>query len=164
MRFIKLQSIVEKIRMSKGKIFLFLIVGTLLTSCGNFSKIVIGEISGVSIKGLEDNALVVAVRLPVENPTMYKITVTELDSKVFMNDQYLGKIIMEEKIVFPAKSHETHEIDLNIRLANIFSAAITMMKLRSGQRIRFRLEGELTARSALLKRKIPFSEKREVVI
>lgn len=150
--------------MGRGKIFLFVFVGALLTSCGNFSKIVIGDISGVNIKGLEDNALVVSVRLPVENPTLYKITVTELDSKVFMNDQYLGKIIMEDKIVFPAKSNEVHDIDLNIRLANIFGAAITMMKLRSGQRINFRLEGELTARSALLKRKIPFSEVREVVI
>lgn len=150
--------------MSKGKIFLFLIVGTLLTSCGNFSKIVIGDINGVSIKGLEDNALVVGIRLPVENPTMYKITVTDFNSKVYINNQYLGKIIMEDKIIFPAKSDEVHEVDLNIRLANIFGAALSMMKLKSGQRINVRMEGELTARSALLRRKIPFTETREVVI
>jgi LEA14-like dessication related protein len=150
--------------MSKGKIILFLVVTVFFSSCGNFSKITIGNISGIKVIGLEDNALVVAVRIPVENPTLHKITITDFDSKVFINNQYLGKILMNDKIVFPSKSDEVYDIDLNIRLANFFGAALTMMNLRSGQRIIIRMEGELTGRSALMKRKIPVNETREVVI
>lgn len=164
MRIINLQSLLEEILMSRGKIVLILIVSFLITSCGNFSKITIGEISGVTIKGIDDNALLVAVSIPVGNPTLHKITITDFDSKVFINNQYLGKIIMDDKIVFPSKSDTVYDVDLNIRLANLFGAALTMMNLRSGQRIEIRMEGELTARSALMKRKIPINETREVVI
>jgi LEA14-like dessication related protein len=150
--------------MSRRKIILFLIIALLSTSCGNFSKITVGNISGVTIKGLEDNALVMAVKIPVENPTLHKITVTDFDTKVFINDQYLGKILMDDKIIFPSKSNDVYDIDLNIRLANFFGAALTIMNLRSGQRINIRMEGELTARSALVRRKVPINEIREVVL
>lgn len=150
--------------MSRGKIIIYLVATMLLSSCGNFSKITIGEIRDITIKGIKDNALVVAVRVPVENPTLYKITLTDFDSKVFINNQYLGKIRMDDRIVFPSKSEAVYDVDLNIRLANLFGAALTVMNLRSGQRIMIRMEGELTARSALVKRKIPVNESREVVI
>lgn len=150
--------------MYKRKIVFFLAAILIATSCGNFYKITVGNISGLKVKGIEDNALVVAVRIPVENPTLHKITVTGLDSKVFINDQYLGKVIMDDKLIFPSKSDDVYEVDLNIRLVNFFGAALTMMNLRSGQRINLRLEGELTARSALMKRKIPINETREVII
>jgi LEA14-like dessication related protein len=150
--------------MSRGKIVFILIVTFISTSCGNFSKIAIGEINGITIKGIEDNALIVAVRIPVENPTLHKITITDFDSKVYINDQYLGKVLIDDKIVFPSKSDAVYDVDLNIRLANFFGAALTMMNLRSGQRIKIRMEGELSARSALMKRKIPVNETREVVI
>jgi LEA14-like dessication related protein len=133
-------------------------------SCGNFSKITVGNINGIKVKGIEDNALKVEVKIPVENPTMHKITVTEFDSKVFINDKYLGKIIMNDKIVFPSKSDDVYNVDMNVRLANFFGAALTIMNLRSGQRINIRMEGELTARSGLMRRKIPINETREVVI
>ena len=150
--------------MNRGKILLFLFVTLCIVSCGIFSKLTVGNINALSVKGIENNALVTSVRIPVENPTMYKITVTEFDSKVFINDQYLGKFIMADKIVFPSKSDDVYNVDFNIRLANLFGAALTMMNLRRGQRITIRLEGELTARSALMRRKIPIHETREVVI
>lgn len=150
--------------MSRGKILIFLIITLLTVSCSNFSKISVGNIRGLTVKGIEDNALVVTVRIPVENPTMHKITVTDFDSKVFINNQYLGKIMMDDKIIFPSKSNDVYDVDVNIRLANFFGAVLTMMNLRSGQRINIRIEGELTARSALVKRKIPINETREVVI
>jgi LEA14-like dessication related protein len=150
--------------MNKLKLYLFLPIILIAVSCGNFSKITIGNITDLEVKGIENNALVVTVRIPVENPTLHKITVTDFNSKVFINDQYLGKINMEDKILFPAKSDDVYEVDMNIRLANLFGAALTMMNLRSGQRIKLRLEGELTGRSALMKRKIPINETREVII
>jgi len=138
--------------------------GIILASCGNFSEISVGEVRDLKIKGIEDNALLVSISLPVENPTLHKITITDLDSKVYVNNQYLGIILMDDKLILPSRSQELYHVDLKIRLANLFGAALSMMNLRRGQRIIFRLEGELKARSALVKRKIPIKETRQVVI
>ena len=59
---------------------LFILV---LSSCNGFSKIEIGDVREISIKGFKDNALLVSLKLPIDNPSNYKITVLELDSKVF---------------------------------------------------------------------------------
>ncbi|MBA7522518.1 hypothetical protein ES705_14637 [subsurface metagenome] len=136
----------------------------LFTSCSNFSEIYVGEVREFTVKGFEDNALVVTAAIPVTNPTLYKIRITEIDLKVYMNNQYLGKIHSIEQLVLPAKSDETYNMDLNVRVVNLFGAALTMINLKKGQKINFRMEGTITARSVLVKKRIEIHEERIVVI
>jgi LEA14-like dessication related protein len=143
-------------------IFIILIPLT-LCSCGNFSEVIIGEISGVTIKGFEENALIVQLQLPVKNPTLHKITITDLDTKLFMNEQYLGKLNTKDPIVIRSKSSEVKEILLVVRFSNFLGAAINMMNIQKGQKVKFRLEGEIHARSMLISKTIPINESHEVV-
>ncbi|RPJ73161.1 MAG: hypothetical protein EHM20_12705 [Alphaproteobacteria bacterium] len=133
-------------------------------SCGNYSKITIGQINGVVIKGFEGNALIVSVRVPVDNPTRHKITISDFDTKIFMNNQYLGKMILSDPLVLKAKSDQVYDLLMEIRLANLFGTALNIMNLKSGQIVLFRLEGTVQSRSLLLRRKIEINESREVII
>lgn len=146
--------------------FLPFTLGILLifSSCGGFSDIVVGEVQEVNIRGFEDNALLVDVRLPVENPTLHRITILDIDSKVYLGNQYLGRVTSVERIVLKANSKDIYDLSLRIRLANVFGTAFTLMKLKSGQKALIRVEGTITARTMVLKKKIPFEETREVVI
>jgi LEA14-like dessication related protein len=146
----------------KQNIFLLFIV--LFTSCGNFSKITVGEIKDFTVNGFEDNALLASVSIPVDNPTHHNITITDIDLKVYMNNQYLGKVNAIEPIVLLSKSNRNYNIDLKVRVANFFGAALTLMNLQNGQIILFRMEGTVSARSMLLKKKFEISEERKVVI
>ncbi len=135
-----------------------------LVSCGKYAEITIGDISNINIEGFENNALAVSMSIPIDNPTRHKITITGFDTRVFMNDQYLGKITSSDQpVVIKAKSNSIHEVKLNIQLANLFGMAMNLMNLKKGKRVRLRLEGEVTARSMLIKKRIPINESREIV-
>lgn len=141
----------------------FLIV-FLCISCGNFSKIEVGEVKEFTVKGFEDNALAIAITVPIENPTMHKITITDIDFRVYMNNQYLGRVNSVEQIVLPSNSSDKYNIDLKVRVANFFGAALTLMNLKNGHVLNFRLDGTIDARSMLIKKTIEVSEERKVVI
>jgi LEA14-like dessication related protein len=142
--------------------FLFLCTLFLL-SCGNFSEITLGDISGVSVKGFEDNALIIELKLPVENPTMHRITVTDFDTKIFMNNQYLGKLNTKDPIVIKAKSTEVKDLVLEVRFSNFFGAAMNIINIQKGQKVLFKIEGEVLARSLLIRKKIAINESQEIV-
>ncbi len=148
--------------MRKGHIYLLFIV--LFASCGNFSKIIVGEVKDFTVNGFEDNALLASVSIPVDNPTNHKITITNIDLKVYMNGQYLGKVNIVKPIVLPSKSYVNYNVDLKVRVANFFGAALTLMNLQNGQVINFKMEGSVGARSILIKKNIEISEERKVVI
>lgn len=135
----------------------------LLASCGKFSEITIGDISGVTLKGFENDALIVTLQLPIENPTTHRITVKDFDTKIFLNNQYLGKINTREPIVIKAKSNEVHDLVLDVRIANFFGTALNLMNLQKGQKVLFRLEGNVSARTFFMRKRIEINESREVV-
>jgi LEA14-like dessication related protein len=141
--------------------FLFLIL-LLMQSCGKFSAISVGEISEVSVKGFEDNALVVSLSVMIDNPTIHRIVVSDFDTKVFMNEQYIGKIACKDPIVLKARSNEIHRLSMQIRLANIFGTALHLMNMPKGQKVLFRLEGSISGRTAIIKRKVEVNESREI--
>jgi LEA14-like dessication related protein len=146
------------------KIFYLLLLPIFVISCGNFSEITIGDINDLSVKGFEENAMIVSLNLLVENPTLRKITVYDFDTKVFINNQYLGKATLRDPIILKAKSNEIHNVVFEIRLANIFGTALTLMNFQKGQKVLFMLDGNAYARTLLIRKKIEIKESREVTL
>jgi LEA14-like dessication related protein len=142
----------------------FIAITFCLSSCARFSDMKIGDVKDVEVKGFEENSFVVAIKLDVDNPTIHKIKITDIDTKVFLNNQYIGKIVAVDEIIFPAKTSNEYSILLRVRLTNILGTAFAMMQLSDGNKVNIRLEGDLTARTLLLKKKINISESRNVTI
>lgn len=150
--------------MVRLKFLIYFIFIVFLASCGRFSEITVGEINGITINGFEENSLLVTLRVPVENPTHHKITISDFDTRLYMNSQYVGKLTSADVVVLPPKSDMAHDLVLKVRLANFLGTAIGIMNLKKGQVVNFKLEGTVTARSVLVKRKIPVNEIRNVTI
>jgi len=144
--------------------FVFFLFIVIFSSCGRFSEITVGDIHGVTIRGFEENALVVMLSVPVENPTMHRITITDFDTRLYMNSQYVGNITSVDAVILPPKSEMVHDMVLHVRLANFIGTAIGLMNLTKGQKVNFRLEGTVSARTFLARRKIAINEAREVTI
>jgi LEA14-like dessication related protein len=142
--------------------FFLAIFALFLVSCGRLSEIQVGDVNNITVKGFEDNALLVSADLSISNPTINKITITEFDTHVYLNDQFLGKMNSVEHIVIHAKSSEKYTIVFNIRLSNFLGTAFAMMNLKEGNKIKIKIEGTITARSLLVKHKIDVSESRNL--
>jgi LEA14-like dessication related protein len=140
------------------------ILSFLLLSCGKLTEIKVGDVDNIVVKGFQDNALLISAEIEVTNPSRNKITVTGFDTHVYLNDQYLGKINSVDHIVINSKSAEKYNIVFNVRLSNFLGTAFAMMNLKEGNKVKIRIEGTITARSLLIKRKLNISESRNLVL
>jgi len=143
-------------------ILYFLVLSLTISSCTGLSEISISDIKNIEIKGFEENSFLLAATLMVDNPTMHQIRITDINTKVYINGQYIGKVTTDDNIVFNARSSRDYDILLKVRLTNILGTAFTMMQLSSGSKAIFKIEGDVTAKSFLMKKKIPISESKEI--
>jgi LEA14-like dessication related protein len=146
------------------KLFFGIFILMLLTACGRYQDINIGELQDFSVKGFVENSLVLSVKVPVNNPTAHKITITGLDAKIYINDQYIGKISSPDPLILNKKSDEVHDIILHVRMADFLGTTAKMLNMKRDQSIRLRLEGTFVAKTCGLRRKVSVDETRDVVL
>lgn len=142
----------------------YLIVGLVFSSCSGFSDISVGDIQSFNVDGFEGNSLVIRLSVPVKNPTVHRIKISDLDAKVFMNGTYLGKVKLSEPLIIEKKTNKSYDLKLNVRIVNLLGSAFAMMNIGHGQTVHLRAEGYFSAKSMLLKKKIKINEDRNVTL
>lgn len=136
----------------------------MLASCGKFGEITIGAPDEIQVKGFEDNYLILSLSLPINNPTVHKIQLKEIDLRVFINNRYIGKLVVDEKLTIKPKSSSMYFLPVKIRLANLLNTAFIMINLRKGQQVEFRFEGNIIVKTLILTRSIEINELRRITI
>ncbi len=147
-----------------GYTIIILILFAGLISCGKISETEITNINSFKIKGFEGNALAVEADLSIKNPSGHRIHIKDIDAKIYIDKNYLGRINSIDPVSIKPRSSDIYAFVLYIRMANPLGAALTVMNLKQGQRINIKIEGEITARTSLIKRKIDIKEERSVVL
>lgn len=147
----------------KFKTYLYILfIFPVIVSCGNFDDIEIGEPNKVNVVGFEENFLLVDVALPVKNPTIHTIVIQNINVRVFLNDKYIGKLVLDDNIRIKPKSNSVYELPVKVRLANLLGAAFIMMNLKKGSESDIRFEGEIQARSLFFRKTIEVNENRSM--
>ncbi|MBN1953226.1 MAG: hypothetical protein JW801_18620 [Bacteroidales bacterium] len=141
---------------------IFIII--LVASCGRYKDIQIGEVQDFEIKGFNKDALVLEIKVPIDNPSVFNIEITEMDARVYINDKYIGKVNSTDTVMLHKKSEEVHDLNMNVRLANFLGSAMKVMNLKKGSQIHLRLEGFMMARVMGLRKKVSFDESKDVVL
>lgn len=149
--------------MQRFKYFIWFFIAIVLTSCGRYKDITVGDFEDYKIKGFDANALVVELKVPVKNPSIHKITIYDLDARVFVNDKYIGKVTTDQKVVLRSRSEEVHDLELKVRMANFLGTAASLMNIKRGEKVKLRLEGTFKAKSVFLKKEIEVDETSEVI-
>lgn len=144
------------------RLFLVVIVPLLLTGCGKFEDIQIGDITGAKFAGFMDNSLAFNVDIPVTNPTNLTFKVKEVNLKTTVNGDYLGKILSDDMVKIPARSDETQHFLVKVHLTNIFRGATAFNQFSKHQRLNVEIDGYIKVHSLLMSRKIKIHETREI--
>lgn len=137
---------------------LYIILILLLSCCGNFKDIEVGEPDNVRIKGLRGNVLDLEVRIPVTNPSSVSFKIKEINLKTSVNNHYLGRLISDQVIVIPANSNEIHNFNLQLRIANIIQGISVFLEILRDNNLKFQVEGYIKFKSLLIKKKINVKE------
>ena len=150
--------------LKKWSVFGLVLIAPGLTSCGDLEKIEIGDPREVKIRGFEDNYLNVFVGIPVNNPSFYKIKITDIDVRVYVNGSYIGKLMVDETVVVKRKESRIYELPVKIRLSNVLGAAFLMMNMKQGQELEVRFDGVVTGKSMLVKKSFEIDETKKILL
>ncbi len=147
--------------MPKLNIGLFILIFTTFSGCtGIGDKIFVEEPSHVEIKGISGNKVQILTVLPITNNNGFRIKLKDLDLEARVNDTYLGPVRNAAPVIIPKKSKDEYPVLLEIEIKNIILGITAVYKIAQGDgNTTLSLEGDLTASSFLINKKIPIREK-----
>lgn len=145
-----------------SRMVVFLSLTLLISSCGHIEEITIGEIQEARIKGFKDNAVIVDVKIPVENPTIHRIKLVDMDINTYIGNKYIGKLQLDKELIIKGTESAVYDLPVRIRISNILNIAFVMMNMKSGRQVDLHFKGTATAKSLLIKKTVEIDEKRRV--
>ncbi len=137
---------------------LYIVLFLLLSCCAEFKDIEIGQPEDIILKGIKDNVLSLQVKIPITNPTALSFKIKEINIKTSVNNQYLGRLACDQAIIIPARSSEIHNLNLELKIANIIQGISIMLEIFKDNDITFQAEGYLKFKSLLINKKINIKE------
>ena len=143
--------------MKKTALYLLLVI-ILFSSCSSFEDIEVEGVKAYTIKSLKDNELKVDLKLEVKNPTLYPITLKDLDLRTQINGRYIGKVHLDEKIKIKAKRESEVVVPVTLKISNIMASAFLMLNMKKTDQLKIDLEGKVKARSYLINKEVEIKE------
>jgi len=132
------------------------VISILLVSCMTYEDVEITRVVSTDIKKFSAKGIEVAVALQIKNPNNYKISITEADLNVFLNNNEIGKAVIKENIVIPKNSNDVHNFTITLKNADLKASAMgTMLGAALGGSMRLTVKGYIKAKAKMISKKVP---------
>ncbi|PLX10974.1 MAG: hypothetical protein C0597_15840 [Marinilabiliales bacterium] len=139
-----------------------LLFSILLSSCGAYKAVNIGNVENVNFKGMIDNKISLELQVPVSNPNNYKIKIKTMDFDVSINGNYLGKMKNTNEMIIPKKSDEIQNLVVDIYMKNALAGVATFYRLRKEKKFDMEISGKIKVKALLKTKTIEVSEKQSI--
>ncbi|MFO7658392.1 MAG: LEA type 2 family protein [Bacteroidales bacterium] len=142
----------------------FLIAGAVLflASCGKIDEIEIRGADNFKYKGFKDNHIEFEADINISNPSGYRIVVKEIDMKLMVNDNYLGRLYNNENIIIRPHSEGYVTVPFRLRITNIFTGVSVIKKYYNQKNLNVEVDGTVTGRAGLLRKTIEVKKKARI--
>lgn len=136
-------------------LFLFLFLAPLLCGCLGYKEVVLEEIHSVELAKLEAKAVHLRATVRLVNPNGYRIHVLDPDVDLFLNDQFIGKGVLDSTLVLDKRSDRTYSIPMHANLAG----GSLLLQLLSGAlsgSMKVGAQGTVLGKAGLVRKRFPF--------
>ncbi len=94
---------------------LFLLIGLLFfTSCMEYEELRVISIGKISLDGIEGNTANVNINVELDNPNFFGIKVKPTSLDVFVEDEYMGKAVLHDKLKIKKRSTSNYNVKLEL--------------------------------------------------
>lgn len=146
------------------KIMLLLLVG-LFAACGNVQDVSLVKFEDVQIKDFKGKTAVLIAKIKIDNPNKKKVIVKDVDAKILISGNDLGKIKLSEDLVLAAQSNQSYEVkfhlDINDSVTNIYATAMSLMAKKD---IKLKAVGTVKGKMGILSKRFPVEIEQNVPI
>jgi len=127
----------------------------LMASCSSYDEVELKDITNVEVLRMDGKQVALRVDALVNNPNGFKIHVEEPDVDLYLNDNFVGKGLLDSALVLDRKSTKVYPVYLH---ADLQGGAVLFMLLGgalSGE-MKLGAKGTVAGRSGMLKKRFPF--------
>ena len=137
---------------------LFPFFGLLALASCSYEPVELVQVQSIDVKRIDTDSISLNVEVVLDNPNNYKITLTEPDLALFINESQIGKAVFYNDLVLAKDTVMTYSVPV----AAGFNGQYTSILLNSlggilGGKMVVRGEGSVQGRAGLFKRRFPFS-------
>jgi LEA14-like dessication related protein len=142
------------------KYFLFALVGLLFSSCFEFKDLEFKGIDNAQLPRFENKELLIDVTVRINNVNPYKIKIKPSELQVYIDDNFVGTVFLDNKVVLKRKSENSYSAQLRGKMAD--GVLFTLMRVALKEEVTLQLKGKVKGTIYGFSRKIDVDQKRVV--
>ena len=143
-----------------------LLVGMMfsLQSCFDYEEVEFKGVQNVSVLERNDDVIKLQIDVKVDNPNKINIKVKKSSLDIYINDKYVGKTALDDKIVLKKKTEDVYGVVLNANPKDLMKAAVGSLGGLLKGTVTVRLEGDVKGSVYGITQKVPveFEEKLDL--
>jgi LEA14-like dessication related protein len=128
----------------KRLVFLFAILATVLTGCSSPQPLQYQDISSVQLQKFDIEHAAIVANLRFYNPNNYGLSLKNGNLDAYVNEKYLGKASVDERIVVPPNNSFILPVTINIDMLHVLKDAFDLLSLQKSD-VLLRLQGTISA-------------------
>lgn len=115
---------------------------------------------GIKMEKLEGKVVTFSVAAKVYNPNWFGVKIKRSGVDVYMDEKYMGKLFLEQKVKLKSKRESTLTVPLRAELED--GAMMTLLKNSSKENVNVRVTGKVKGEVFIFSKKIEINETRQI--
>lgn len=140
-------------------IFYVFVIGLTLSSCKVGAPDFRGS-DGFKLEKMDGREIYAGITAKVYNPNWFAIKLKKTALDVYMEEQYMGKIMLDKKLKLKAKRESALNVALHAQLEE--GAMISMLRYSAKENVNVRIEGKIKAGVWFFTKKISVNETHQI--
>lgn len=142
------------------KQLIFILSFFLISSCTLFQDLEINGMDGIKLGKIEGKKLTINFGVEVDNPNAYAIKIKPSTVDLFLDDEFLGKLVLTQTIKIIKKKEATYMVPLQIELVDGY--LLKFFKYTLKEKVSIRIKGKVKGSIFGISKKIAIDEVKEI--
>jgi LEA14-like dessication related protein len=152
--------------MSKNKIsiqfLLIFFIAFTFTSCEIYKEVKVKRVEDFDLSELTNNHVAAVLRIGLENPNPYKITLFESDLELRIDGNVAGSLTLAQPVVLAPKSSKVYDVKVYTNITDVEGLLGNALALMFKDEIELQASGYVQAKGLGIKKMVPFSFKKSI--
>ena len=122
--------------------------------CSSPKPLVYQDLSSVQIQNFNIEHAVIVANLRFYNPNSYGLSLRNGNLDAYINDKYLGKASVDERVAVPASGTFILPVSIDINMMHVLKDAFDLLSLQKSD-VLLRLQGNISAGKAGIYVRVP---------
>ena len=147
--------------MSKNKIsiqfLLIFFIAFTFTSCEIYKEVKVKRVEDFDLSELTNNHVAAVLRIGLDNPNPYKITLFESDLELRIDGNVAGTLSLAEPVILAPKSSEIYDVRVFTNITDVEGLLGNALALMFKDEIELQASGYVQAKGLGVKKKVPLT-------